>query len=98
MVIEGQTCGGPGAVRSPTSPSKRAAPLLRHDAVKMLVTVDLRNRHRSDSRLLESCVRDGVKVFNDHTGDGASVKLVRFCNDELYEDLLPARVTLAPKH
>ena len=66
--------------------------------MKMLVTVDLRNRHSTDTDLLESCVRDGVKVFNDHTGDGASVKLVRFCNDELYEDLLPARVTLAPKH
>jgi hypothetical protein len=67
-------------------------------AVKMLITVDLRNRHRSDSRLLEPCVRDGVKVFNNHTDDGASVKLVRLCNDELYEDLLPARVKLAPKH
>jgi hypothetical protein len=67
--------------------------------VKMIVAFDLRNRHSTDTNLLEACVRDAVKVFNDHTGDGASVKLVRLCNDDLYEDLgWPAKVTLAPRH
>jgi hypothetical protein len=96
-VIEGLD-GGPGTARASPIIVPHVPRLQEGSAVKMLITVDLRNRHQSDSRLLESCVRDGVKVFNDHTGDGASIKLVRLCNDELYEDLLPARIKIAPKH
>jgi hypothetical protein len=50
--------------------------------VKVLITIDLENRLRGDTDLLEACVRDGVLVFNQHVGSGARIYDVRQCADD----------------